>query len=131
MIPFNLDSARRGDPVCTADGREVRLYAFDAPCVWSGKPQPIAGVVKSAQRWELASWCEDGMHRWDTATAFDLRMAQRKETRWVVTYRIGKATAIHSSAYETENDAREAVASLQADYCKRHSFSINPIEVEL
>jgi len=131
MKPFDIEAAKRGEPVCTADGREVKLYAFDSPCSWSGKSQPIVGVMKEGDQWRLVSWCSNGLFRWDAVTNSDLRMAPRKETRWVMTWRRSDCNeGLISEAHESEESAKNSMRVLSTNPY-RHSFSINPIEVEV
>lgn len=41
MKPFNLEKAKSGKPVCTRDGRAVKLIYFDAEGIY-----PIVGLIK-------------------------------------------------------------------------------------
>lgn len=41
MHPFDLEAAKHGQPVCTRDGRKVRIICFDA----IGYRQPIIALV--------------------------------------------------------------------------------------
>ena len=128
MNPFNLEAAKRGEPVCTADGREVRLYVFDSPATYHGNPQPIVGVMRIDSGWSTASWCEDGKFRHLQTSLEDLRMAPRKETRWVVTWKCcGRRSAIWSADEATARDEFQQVCWEK----QNTDVSINPIEVEL
>ena len=130
MKPFDIEAAKRGEPVCTADGREVKLYAFDFPATQSGAPQPVIGVYREDEDWVAASWSSTGRFWAKSADSNDLRMAPRKETRWVVTWKGEGSSAIYSDAFSDEVLARNTAVTLGREPF-RHSFSINAIEVEL
>ena len=133
MKPFNLEAAKHGEPVCTADGREVRLYAFDSPHERNGLSSPVIGLLKDIDgAWRLCSWRIDGRVWIDDPSSSDLRMAPRKETRWVVTWKHpANGKTIYAEAFDTEIDAKLRQKSLESGDPERHSFSINPIEVTL
>lgn len=107
MKPFDIEAAKRGEPVCTADGREVRLYAFDSPCSWSGRSQPIVGVMAENNQWIPVSWCSNGLFGWNTESPSDLRMAPRKETRWVVSW-IGNDKRFHAEGHDVAIEAERS-----------------------
>jgi len=131
MKPFDIEAAQRGEPVCTADGREVRLYAFDFPATQRGVPQPVVGVYKEDDGdWVAASWQSNGKFWSKSSDSNDLRMAPRKETRWVVTWRCKNVKPIYADAFDNEVSARNFAANMSKEPI-RHSFSINSIEVDL
>lgn len=109
MKPFDIEAAKRGEPVCTADGREVRLYAFDAPATSGlGKAQPIVGVLRvDSGTWSAQSWSLDGLFYSLTASGADLRMATRKEARWVVSW-IGNDKRFHAEGHDVAIEAEQS-----------------------
>lgn len=60
MKPFNLEEAKAGKPVCTRDGRKVRLLCFDA----KSNNYPIVGLILSS--WgnveECKTWTDEGVY---------------------------------------------------------------------
>ncbi|TXH40937.1 MAG: hypothetical protein E6Q97_38760 [Desulfurellales bacterium] len=131
MKPFDIEAAKRGEPVCTADGREVKLYAFDFPATQSGAPQPVIGVYREDEDWVAASWSSTGRFWAKSADSNDLRMATRKETRWVVTWK-NKAQPddLFAESFYSEKEAIMSENTLNT-CAERHSFSINAIEVDV
>lgn len=132
MKPFDIEAAKRGEPVCTADGREVKLYAFDAPRTRTDcAQQPILGVVRAGKDlWFIATWFHGGNSRIDRESHDDLRMAPRKETRWVVTWRCAGSRSVYSDAFDDEVSARNVAFNIGKEP-HRHSFSNNAIEVDV
>lgn len=110
MKPFDLKAAMNGEPVCTADGREVQLYSFAAPLIWGG-PQPIAGAIKGVNNnWVLASWSIEGHFIHGCTNDTDLRMVTKKTTWYIVSFLNGTEFGVHPT-----NDKRKA-ESLAAEY---------------
>lgn len=57
MKPFNLEAAKRGEPVQTKDGRKARILAFDR----SGPTFPVVGLITQLNGYEnMQVWDEDG-----------------------------------------------------------------------
>lgn len=74
MKGFNLEAAKAGKPVCTRDGRRVRILCFDR----KGYPEsPIMGLVDEGDRETFVSWRPDGSVRFsdDSYAGRDLMMA--------------------------------------------------------
>lgn len=79
MKPFDLEAAKRGDPIITRDGREVKFIAYvpeakksDQVIVWDHR--------------DITCHYDDGrFSRYDTSDR-DLYMAPKKRTVWVNFY---------------------------------------------
>ena len=110
MKPFDLKAAMNGEPVCTADGREVILHAFDAPLTYNSATQPIVGCIKASGEWLLTSWCANGALVSGCVTKSDLRMVTKKTTRYIVSYLNGTEFGVHPTY-----DLKKA-ESLAAEY---------------
>lgn len=59
MKPFDLELAKQGHPVCTRDGKDVRIICFDAK-----GPNPIIGLLFNLSLNMEKSWqfSLDGKH---------------------------------------------------------------------
>lgn len=118
MKPFDIEAAKRGEPVCMVDEREVRLHAFDAPIVWNGEPQPVVGSVRNKNgNWTLYSWDIHGRFAGDSVTQSNLRMAPRKAKRYIVSFVNGTQFGVHPTdcAKKAESLANEYRANKFTD----------------
>lgn len=94
MKPFDLEAAKRGEPIVTRDGRPVKFIAH-VPEANDG-----ARVVVMFDG-EIESHWEDGSYYTKSAASRnDLFMAPRKRTVWVNVY--PPDTNCFGGAYETE-----------------------------
>lgn len=71
MKPFDLEAAKRGAAVCTRDGRNARIIAFD--CKGCGR-KPILALIDMGDWEQSASWTERGEIIEDFKDASDLMM---------------------------------------------------------
>lgn len=78
--PFNLEAARRGEPLVTRDGRPARFVAY----VPEDKHYPVVAVVDN----RVTTYSAEGVfQREDCASVRDLFMAPKpKRTVWANTY---------------------------------------------
>ena len=58
MKQFNIDEARAGKPVCTRDGRDVRLICFDYKTHRRG--YPLLALIKDGDMETLSEYSADG-----------------------------------------------------------------------
>lgn len=100
---FNLDEAKDGKPVCTRDGRNVRIICFD--CKVESFPI-VALVSRSFGKEEIISYDEAGYS--STREPDDrLFMLPEKKIGWINVY--------NKSIYNSEEDAREGITD-DSDY---------------
>lgn len=71
MKAFDLEAAKRGAAVCTRDGRNARIIAFD--CKGCGR-KPILALIDMGDWEQSASWTERGKIIEDFKDASDLMM---------------------------------------------------------
>lgn len=95
MKPFDLEAAKRGEPVCTRDGTPVQqLVHFPE----GGRVNKIAALSGGV----INTYDDQGRYYGDEGSVSerDLLMAPRKRTVWVNVYPPG--TNCFGGAYETE-----------------------------
>lgn len=100
MKPFNLEEAKSGKPVCTRDGRPVRILCFD---FITPENNPIIGLVKINEKQEgvlfynLDGKCQNH--------DLDLMMVSEKREGWVNIYRYGDNDCTSNIIHKTFEDA--------------------------
>lgn len=93
LKPFDIQKAREGKPVCTRDGRSVRIICFDAKC-----NLPIIALITDAGGDEsLARYNSNGRFTNLNESDCDLMMLPEKKEGWVNVYK--------KSIYKTKEDA--------------------------
>lgn len=109
LKPFDIQKAREGKPVCTRDGRKVRIICFD------GKgDQPIIALVeakgnKDALIEKVERYFINGHSVFEVReTNNDLMMLPEKKDGWVNVYQGGKLDADY--IYPTKADAVENIS---------------------
>ena len=109
MKPFNLEQAKAGAPVCTRDGRPVRIVCYDLK---GHKNYPILTLVESPVGVESAvSYTLNGHHSLDSETGIDLMMASVKREGWVNLYTChsGATATDQCTLYQSEKEARSQI----------------------
>ena len=103
LKPFNLEAAKAGKPVCTRDGRKVRIICFD------GKgDNPIIALVeakgnKDALIEKVERYFINGHSVFEVReTNDDLMMLPEKKERWINVYK--------ERCYETKEEAIRHIA---------------------
>ena len=104
MKEFNLEEARQGKPVCTRDGRKVRILCFDL----KDDQFPICaavedeGGIESSEEYTLGGrYLEDGVNN-----NADLMMAQEKHEGWINIGRKGTEMYATYAIYPSEEIAK-------------------------
>ena len=104
LKPFDLQAAKSGKPVCTRDGRKVRIICFDSK---NDPRRPIVALVEHNDNELLYEYTIKGKecfsHISTTGTS-DLMMLPEKKEGWIVVKR--------SDIYENEEIAKEAFLAL-------------------
>ena len=76
MKEFNLEEAKAGKPVCTRDGKDVRILCFDR----KEKSYCIAGLYIDEDGDEvLAAWTNEGRDCEGSTCHFDLMMVDEED----------------------------------------------------
>lgn len=100
LKPFNIEEAKQGKPVCTRDGKPVRIVCFD----YKAKDYSIVGFISYGEYESANAFTEEG--KWSRARTIsnnDLFMAPVKHEGWINIYP-NKSTS--SQIYHTEEAAK-------------------------
>lgn len=95
LVPFNINLAKQGKPVCTRDGRKARIICLDFQSI---ENTPIVAAVKVTDKQEvIVHYYEDGRHFVNGVSDLDLMMLPEKKEGWVNVYK--------DSVYDTKDEA--------------------------
>lgn len=114
LKPFDLEAAKAGKPVCTRDGRKVRIISFDRKFLFKGVSYPIIALVEDTAKEEtIYGYNEKGkvIIENDTPYKDDLMMLPEKKEGWVNVYKsynVGKKTPCIASIYPTKEEAKKS-----------------------
>lgn len=91
MKPFDLEAAKAGAPVCTRDGRPVRIICFDRVVINEGeKEERLVTLTPIASGTELVNfYTKEGKCIGSKRSNNDLFMAPLKKEGWINIYRDG------------------------------------------
>lgn len=105
MKPFDIELAKAGHPVCTRDGRKVKILCFDRKNPYF----PIVALVENTpEDEELVIYPDTGIYDEPHESDEDLMLPEKKE---------GWAMICKSELYESEEIALKD-AELFKDYIK-------------
>lgn len=110
MKPFDLEAAKAGKPVCTRDGRKVRIISFDRKFLFKGVSYPIIALVEDTAKEEtIYGYNEKGkvMIEDDATYKDDLMMLPQKKEGWIIIHK----EAIYDKE-TAEKIARETTANV-------------------
>lgn len=111
MKPFDVVAAGAGAPVCTRDGRNVRILVTD--CKSPGNCYPIVALVTNEEGEEgIYSFTAEGKFNATLKEehAADLMMKSIKITRWINIYHTPDTVGIYHNGgtlYGTKEEARQ------------------------
>lgn len=107
LKPFDIQKAREGKPVCTRDGRKVRIICFDYK--GDGNSYPILALISTSNLSGvpseiIAKYTEDGRYAKynDVENDEDLMMLPEKKEGWVNVYKGG---LFDTKSYPTKKEA--------------------------
>lgn len=106
MKEFDIEKAKAGAPVCTRDGRPVRIICFDFQEYGHQEADekfPIIALVKCDKGERAYVYRESGKCRMDKND--DLMMAPVKREGWVLIHPAGPQCIAH--IYDTKEEAEE------------------------
>ncbi len=86
LKPFDLEAAKRGDPICTRNGREAKFIAHvpDAGNAW----KVVAMYLDDdGEKKAIGLYENGGLYENNDESKWDLVMAPRKVQLWVRAYR--------------------------------------------
>lgn len=129
MKPFNLEAAKRGEPVIQRCGRPVRILTFDSKVCYLGVKYPlVVEFLNGSGEFEINSLTEDGEITPAIQSDVDLFMAPRKEKRWIVSYLTKNGTLLAIGC-----DSRDEM-TLRKSICEHEgvvtNIQVTEIEVE-
>ena len=102
LKPFNLELAKKGYPVCTMDGHEVRIICFDK----KDKHYPIVALVKWETKEDVHSYTNDGCNSsLGFKSMLDLVMKSIKKEGWVNIYKDEFKTWADTEIFSTKEEA--------------------------
>lgn len=108
MKEFDLEKAKVGHPVCTRDGKEVRILCFDRIGHY-----PIVALVKEAGDETIFSYNKKGRFSNDGSGCMcDLFMKAVKREAWINLYK-GKDERLFPglNLFESEKEAKDRMES--------------------
>ena len=82
MKPFNLEAAKRGEPVRLRNGAAAIIHTFEGP----NSDYPIVISSPDGTGWLVGVRRIDGSILHEGESPFDLVMATKKQIRYVVTF---------------------------------------------
>lgn len=106
---FNIEAAKAGKPVCTRDGRKVRIICFDAKRK-DGKN--IIALIPSKEYSgfeDLVAYPNNGNYHGGHENDGDLMMLPQKKEGWVRIYKsASNVYYLSSNIYKTEEEAKHS-----------------------
>lgn len=122
MKEFDLEAAKAGKPVCTRDGKDVRIICFDRKGTADGIS--IVALVREKDNYEsICTYYLNGKYHLIEGFDLDLMMKSEKIERWVNIYYSPTTGHKTVSLYETEKEAMYSV--------DRSDFYIGTAKIEL
>ena len=103
MKPFDLEKAKAGHPVCTRDGRDVRILCFDL------KADPyvvVAAVTKYDGKEGLFAFTNSGLLYDKTTCESDLFLKDKPRTAWTNIYHDGMGNPYNDELFDSEEGAK-------------------------
>lgn len=109
LKPFDLEAAKAGKPVCTRDGRKVRILCYDL----KGAEYPIVALVEAHDYLDesISTYDRNGRFDHDRENKNDLMMLSWKKEGWVNVYKsynVGKKIPCMASIYPTKEEAKKS-----------------------
>ena len=109
LKPFDLEAAKAGKPVCTRDGRKVRIISFDRKFLFKGVSYPIIALVEET----IYGYNEKGKALIENDTPYKdgLMMLPQKKEGWINIYTSYDGIETGISVYETKEIAKKGVVN--------------------
>lgn len=107
MKPFDIELAKQGKPVCTRDGRPVRILCYNFKSL---ENTPIVALIRLNEHQEgVVHYYIDGKHFENGINDLDLMMVSGQKEGWINVCRDredNKPFCHHGKIFETKEDAR-------------------------
>ena len=98
MKPFDLEAAKRGEPIVTRNGHEAKFIAHVPELAKAHR------VLYTVPNNDYALSCaEDGRHYTSSQSSYDIFMAPKKRTVWVNLY--PRKSLVCNEWYDSEREA--------------------------
>ena len=110
MKEFDLAKAKAGAPVCTRDGRPVRIICWDAKITYDRETYPIIALIEEEGKQYVMTYDNNGnIVAGTNDRPEDLVMVSVKREGWVHIYdEFGAPFIAYGQIYETEEQANAA-----------------------
>lgn len=112
MKPFDLEEAKAGKPVCTRDGRKVRIICFDRMGNY-----PIIGLIRKDNIERIYYFKENGACVDDFC---ELMMAPEKKEGWVNVYTKAGDNRACCCIYPTKEEAMRQATMTNGEFVKSY-----------
>lgn len=115
MKPFDLELAKAGHPVCTRDGRAVRILCYD---FITQEDTPIIALVRLSEKQEgIICYKADGRNFAPGMAELDLVMVPEKREGWVNVF-INSCSGLKSTdrIYFTKAEALKCIDTKSPHY---------------
>lgn len=108
LKPFDLEAAKQGKPVCTRDGRKVRIISFDRKFLFKGVSYPIIALVEDTAKEEtIYGYNEKGkvIIENDTPYKDDLMMLPQKKEGWINLFKNNHEDILAAGVFPSREEA--------------------------
>lgn len=115
MKPFDIELAKAGHPVCTRDGRAVRILCYD---FITQEDTPIIALVRLSEKQEgIICYKADGRNFAPGMAELDLVMVPEKREGWVNVF-INSCSGLKSTdrIYSTKAEALKNIDTKSPHY---------------
>lgn len=114
LKPFDLEAAKAGKPVCTRDGRKVRILCYDL----KGAKYPIVAAIETQDNIaeSISAYDKNGRFVHDKENNNDLMMLLEKREGWINIYINSGSVETGINIYETEEIAKSNASSSSINY---------------
>lgn len=108
LKPFNLEAAKQGKPICTRNGRKVRIICFNRKFYHDGYNYPIVAMVNDNDNELIHAYTQDGLLVGNMEGELDLMMFSEKKEGWINIYSYSKKNKnICSFIFNSKEEALE------------------------
>ena len=131
MKPFNLEEAKAGKPVCTRDGRDVRIVCFDrlVDCSKTGNSNIVFLVKERDFEKICVSYCSGNLVSF-TENPLDLFMKSEKKKLYIAVNKIPDGYGNHntSNASETTDFFNEII--INPPFLRNTEYQLVEVEID-
>lgn len=107
LRPFDIEAAKAGKPVCTRNGRKVRILCYDL----KGEEYPIVAAVETPDHMaeSISAYDKNGRFDHGKENNNDLMMLHQKKEGWINIYTCYDGAETGISIYKTKEIAKKKV----------------------